>query len=484
VTFAQFERLYRNLRFRPEIAEIFVSRCKVNQSYMLLSEFCSFLSDSQKCNWSEEKCLSIFTKFTPIDAPGMDIDHFTAFLMSSKNHAIGKNITDDLNFPLHHYYVNSSHNTYLLSDQLIGDSSVEGYIRALQRGCRCVELDCWDGPENTPIIYHGRTLTSKILFKDAVEAIKKYAFVASISPLILSLEIHCSPAQQDIMAEVLVKVFGDMLLSTPIESDADSIPSPKMLEGLVLLKGKLVMGEVEAESDEDHSPRSFLMNNVGLRISRAQSPVTEPKKREFSQCLSDLIVYFKGQPWKSIEVNQFNPQTLKFNQIISITDRKATVMLNLIKDISKFNVVRVYPSIIRVNSSNFDPLPFWFAGIQMVALNFQTNDRPMELNQAFFDGNGKYGYILKPRCFFGGPAGELVTVNLRIISAQQIQTPTFVENFRAEVCVDIVSYGQEPCRFRTAPVKTNGFNCIWDHTIEISTPYPELTFLKYSFKLI
>lgn len=40
-------------------------------------------------------------------------------------------------------------------------------------------VDCWDGDDNEPIIYHGHTLTSKILFKDVIEAIKEHAFVAS-----------------------------------------------------------------------------------------------------------------------------------------------------------------------------------------------------------------------------------------------------------------------------------------------------------------
>ena len=40
-------------------------------------------------------------------------------------------------------------------------------------------VDCWDGNDNEPIIYHGHTLTSKILFKDVMAAIKEYAFVAT-----------------------------------------------------------------------------------------------------------------------------------------------------------------------------------------------------------------------------------------------------------------------------------------------------------------
>jgi phosphatidylinositol phospholipase C delta len=66
------------------------------------------------------------------------------------------------------YYINSSHNTYLSGHQLYGLSSCEMYIRALIIGSRSVELDCWDGESGEPIITHGHTLTSKLLFRDVV----------------------------------------------------------------------------------------------------------------------------------------------------------------------------------------------------------------------------------------------------------------------------------------------------------------------------
>ena len=40
-------------------------------------------------------------------------------------------------------------------------------------------VDCWDGSDNEPVIYHGYTLTSKILFKEVIVAIKEHAFARS-----------------------------------------------------------------------------------------------------------------------------------------------------------------------------------------------------------------------------------------------------------------------------------------------------------------
>lgn len=44
-------------------------------------------------------------------------------------------------------------------------SSLSFSCKVLQTGCRCVEIDCWDGEDGDPMVYHGYTLTTKIRFE-------------------------------------------------------------------------------------------------------------------------------------------------------------------------------------------------------------------------------------------------------------------------------------------------------------------------------
>ena len=58
---------------------------------------------------------------------------------------------------------------------------------------------------------------------------------------------------------------------------------------------------------------------------------------------------------------------------------------------------RLYPSMWRVASDNYDPLTVWRMGVQMAALNYQTNDLPLQLNRAFFRRGGGTGFVRKRR---------------------------------------------------------------------------------------
>ncbi len=101
-----------------------------------------------------------------------------------------------------------------------------------------MELDCWDGDDGQPIIYHGHTLTTKISFRDVVQTIAESAFVTSPLPVILSIENHCSISQQQRMAAIFKELLGDCLLRAPVNDAETMLPSPNQLRYKIILKNK------------------------------------------------------------------------------------------------------------------------------------------------------------------------------------------------------------------------------------------------------
>ncbi len=97
-----------------------------------------------------------------------------------------------------------------------------------------IEVDCHDG-DIEPAVYHRKTLTSKVPVRDIFRAIQKYAFVSSPYPVIISAEVHCSIEQQNLLAKILREVFGDALVSAPLEKSVE-IPSPEQLRHRILFK--------------------------------------------------------------------------------------------------------------------------------------------------------------------------------------------------------------------------------------------------------
>ncbi|TLS30095.1 hypothetical protein PpBr36_03716 [Pyricularia pennisetigena] len=75
----------------------------------------------------------------------LDRDGFVSYMLSPESSIVGPAKDQDLSWPLASYFISSSHNTYLTGNQLYSLSSTEAYTNVLRRGCRCIEVDVWDG---------------------------------------------------------------------------------------------------------------------------------------------------------------------------------------------------------------------------------------------------------------------------------------------------------------------------------------------------
>ncbi|CAH1793119.1 unnamed protein product, partial [Owenia fusiformis] len=265
-TFEKFYELYHRICPRNDIEEVF-KELSENNDHLTMAKLIEFFNERQRDPrlneilfpfFDRKRVLEIINDYEEIqgfkEKEQMSVDGFCRYLMSDENAPVFLDrleIYQEMDQPLAHYYINSSHNTYLIGRQFGGKSSVEMYRQVLLSGCRCVELDCWDGKDNDqePIITHGKAMCTDIPFKDVIYAIRDTAFVTSDYPVILSFENHCSKPQQYKIAKYCEEIFEDMLLKSPIAGHnlepGVPLPSPSQLKRKILIKNKRLKPEVE-----------------------------------------------------------------------------------------------------------------------------------------------------------------------------------------------------------------------------------------------
>ncbi|XP_007165301.1 1-phosphatidylinositol 4,5-bisphosphate phosphodiesterase beta-1 isoform X5 [Balaenoptera acutorostrata] len=511
-----------NLCPRPEIDNIFSEFGAKSKPYLTVDQMMDFINLKQRDPrlneilyppLKQEQVQVLIEKYEPNNSLArkgqISVDGFMRYLSGEENGVVPPeklDLNEDMSQPLSHYFINSSHNTYLTAGQLAGNSSVEMYRQVLLSGCRCVELDCWKGrtAEEEPVITHGFTMTTEISFKEVIEAIAECAFKTSPFPILLSFENHVdSPKQQAKMAEYCRLIFGDALLMEPLEKypleSGVPLPSPLDLMYKILVKNKKKShklsegsgkkklseqtsntysdsssvfepsspgaGEADTESDDDDDEDDCKKSSMDEGTAGSEAMATEE--------MSNLVNYIQPVKFESFEISKKRNRSFEMSSFVETKGLEQLTKSPVeFVEYNKMQLSRIYPKGTRVDSSNYMPQLFWNAGCQMVALNFQTVDLAMQINMGMYEYNGKSGYRLKPEFmrrpdkhfdpFTEGIVDGIVanTLSVKIISGQFLsdkKVGTYVE-------VDMFGLPVDTRRkaFKTKTSQGNAVNPVWE----------------------
>lgn len=240
-------------------------------------------------------------------------------------------------------------------------------------------------------------------------------------------------------------------------------------------------------SDDQEDWLNTLHELTRTATDRAHILRIREKDLRIASELSNLVVYCQAVP--------FNPQFAtqgNFYEMCSFSETKHDKLVE--KGLIQFNtrqLSRVYPMASRVRSGNYDPVPMWNSACHMVALNYQTGDRSMQLNQGKFLANGKCGYVLKPSYMidemFSPDAANVISTSCPILLTIQVigGRHLYRKDKSKGICspfveVEIIGFPNDSMSFRTRTIASNGLNPIWNETFHFSIHCPESALLRFN----
>lgn len=423
-----------HLQFRTEIQKLYQLFQSDSKEFDVV-KFNTFLEKIQK---NKLEVVPIFNSYADFE-----------FWLNGTHFELGLRESLSESSPLSHYYISSSHNTYLEKHQLIGKSSSEAYQYVLENGCKCVEIDTWDDSKNNlPVVSHGYTLTTSVPFSDVLKTIKTHAFSRSDLPVIITLENHCSSKIEAKMASYLNDILGDCLW-LPVNRSEKMLPKLEQLKNKIILRGKVLQK-------------------------------THPELAK--------LIYIRNN--KVVRVNDNSLMSVSYDEdVITTINQKQK---DILKEYSKTNLIRVYPHGSRFDSSNYNPIKSWSDGCQLVALNWQYGKSKevdnnsstgkvkssyrkvnMRLNQSFFRLNGGVGYRLKPAYLLNDETEPTVMKTLRMT----VWSGRFLWGKNLQLKIGIIGYSQDTGYQKSKIVSNNGLTPEWNEKFTFKLLRPHRDFM-------